>query len=91
MLTDGFISSFAGYIPLFRGIIVMMGKDAPLNSDDVLSTLQDVADTDMAPFRAVLKEKQERAKLSMAQLNTLFEDCYTVIEKLGNMADEIEI
>lgn len=90
MLTDAFISSFAGYIPLFRGFIVMLGKDAPLNSDDVLSALQDVAHTDMAPFRAVLKEKQERAKLSMAQLNTLFEDCYTAIEKLGDMADEVE-
>ncbi len=91
MLTDGFISSFAGYIPLFRGIIVLLGKDAPLNSGDVLSTLQEVTDTDMAPFRAVLKEKQERAKLSMAQLNTLFEDCYAVIEKLGKIADEFEV
>jgi len=91
MLTDGFIDSFAGYIPLFRGIITMLGQEAPIKSEAVLSTLQEIARVDLAPFRAVLKEKRERAKLSMVQLNTLFEDCYTVIEKLGNMADEMEI
>ena len=90
ILSAEFLKAFGGYIPLFRGIIVLHQKETPIAGSDVLSTLEDVSSIAMDPFRAVLKAKKERAKLSMEQLNTLFEDCYSIIEKLGKVIDEIQ-
>jgi len=37
-----------------------------------------------------LKAKKERTKLSIETLNTIFEDYYQAIEKLGYITDAIE-
>ncbi len=90
-LADGFISSFSGYIPLFRGIIVLLGKAPPWENEDVLDTLQDVSGVNLDIFKTVLKSKKEKTKLSIEILNLIFEDYYKAIEQLGNIADEIKI
>lgn len=89
ILTEGFVNSFAGYIPLFRGIIVLFGKEAMEKNEDVLTTLQEVTGVGTGVFKTILKQKKERIKLSMEQLNVIFEDYYKAIEKLGDITDEI--
>lgn len=90
ILTDMFIDSFSGYIPLFRGIIVLLGKEPPLTNHDVLTALEEVSGINTRVFRTVLKEKKQKTKLSMEQLNTIFEDYYTAMEKLGDITDDIK-
>ncbi len=90
LLTDEFIRSFSGYMPLFKGIILLLGSDPPINNEAVLSDLETVSGVGMAVFKLVLKEKKERTKLSIEELNTIFEDYYAAIEKLGDMIDEME-
>ena len=41
-------------------------------------------------FTKVLKVKQEKIKLSMQELNSIFENYYTATEKLGRIVDEIK-
>ncbi len=89
VLTEGFVNSFAGYIPLFRGIVVLLGREAPEKNEDVLSTLQETTGVDTSVFKTILKQKKEREKLSMDQLNSIFEDYYKAIDKLGDITDEI--
>ena len=90
-LADGFKSSFSGYIPLFRGMTVLLDKVPPRESKEVLATLQDVSGVNLDIFRTVLKSKKEKTKLSIEILNLIFEDYYQAIEQLGNIADEIKI
>ena len=90
-LADGFISSFSGYIPLFRGIIVLLGKTPPKENEGVLATLQDVSGVYLDVFKTVLKSKKDKTKLSIEILNSIFEDYYKAIEQLGNITDEIKI
>lgn len=90
-LADGFTSSFSGYIPLFRGIILLLGTTPPMENEDVLETLQDVSGVNLYIFKTVLKSKKEKTKLSIEILNMIFEDYYKAIEQLGNIADEIKI
>ncbi len=90
-LADGFISSFSGYIPLFRGIIALLGKALPRENEDVLEALQDVSGVNLDIFKTVLKSKKEKTKLSIEILNLIFEDYYKAIEQLGNITDEIKI
>jgi hypothetical protein len=90
-LADGFLSSFSGYIPLFRGIILLLGATPPEENKEVLATLQDAAGVNLDVFKTVLKSKKDKTKLSMETLNSIFEDYYKAIEQLGNIADEIKI
>jgi hypothetical protein len=89
-LADGFIRSFSGYIPLFRGIIVLLGKTPPKENKEVLITLQDVSGVNLDVFNKVLKSKKDKTKLSIETLNSIFEDYYKAIEHLGNITDEIK-
>ena len=89
-LADGFISSFSGYIPLFRGIILLLGITPPEKNKEVLTTLYDVSGVNTDVFKTVLKAKKDKTKLSIEILNSIFEDYYKAIEKLGNITDEIK-
>jgi len=89
-LADGFIRSFSGYIPLFRGIIVLFGKTPPKENEEVLSALQDASGVNLDVFKKVLKAKKDKTKLSIETLNSIFEDYYRAIEQLGNITDEIK-
>jgi len=90
MLMDMFIQSFSGYIPLFKGIILVLGKEPPVTNPDVLSVLEEVSGVNTSVFKTVLKQKKQKTKLTMEQLNTIFQDYYTAIEKLGDITDDIK-
>ena len=90
LIADGFINSFSGYIPLFRGLIFLFEKEPPKQNKEVLTTLQDVSGVNTDIFKMVLNAKKERTKLSIETLNTIFEDYYQAIEKLGCITDAIE-
>ena len=89
-LADGFISSFSGYIPLFRGIILLLGATPTKENKEVLATLQDVSGVNLDVFKTVLKSKKDKIKLTIEILNSIFEDYYKAIEQLGNITDEIK-
>lgn len=90
MLTDGFVGSITGYIPLFRGIISLLGKEPPVRQSAVIRALSEAAGINTDVFSGVLKKKHEKMKLSIDELNTIFEDYYAATEKLGKIIDEIK-
>lgn len=90
ILTDLFTGTVSGYIPLFRGILLILGKEPPINNDDVLTALQEVTGVDTRVFKMVLKQKKQKAKLMIKQLNAIFEDYYAAIEKLGDITNGIQ-
>jgi hypothetical protein len=90
MLTEGFVSSITGYIPLFRGIISLLGKEPPVRQSEVIRALSETAEINTDVFEKVLKEKHSKMKLSIEELNTIFEDYYAATEKLGKIVDEIK-
>ncbi len=89
LLTQGFVDSISGYIPLFRGIIVLLGKEPPVLHADVVTELGNVSDVDTSVFARVLREKHEKTRLTIERLNTIFEDYYSVTERLRKIVDEI--
>ncbi len=82
-LSEGFINSITAYIPLFRGIIVLFGKNPPLRQSEVITALSEAVDINTDVFVKILKAKHDKIKLSIDELNTLFEDCYEATEKIG--------
>ena len=89
ILTDLFIDTVSGYIPLFKGIIFILGNEPPIKNDDVLAVLEEITGVNTRVFKTVLKQKKQKAKMTIKQLNTVFEDYYTAIENLGDITDGI--
>ena len=90
ILTEGLVRSITDYMPLFRGIIVLAGKEAPVLQGEVITALSDAVKIDTGVFAKVLKEKRDKVKLSIEELNTIFEEYYSATEKLGKIIDEIK-
>jgi hypothetical protein len=90
ILTDLFINTITGYIPLFRGIILLLGKEPPLRNQDVLTVLSEVSGVDTQVFKTILKQKKQKTKMMIKQLNAIFKDYYVAIEKLGDITDGIK-
>lgn len=90
ILTEDFVNSISGYIPLFRGIIVLLGKEPPVKQGEVITALAEASGISTDVFAKVLREKHEKIKLSIEELNTIFEDYYAAIEKLGKIVDDIK-
>ena len=67
------------------------GQNPPEGNTDVISSLGELTGINTNMFMDVLKEKKERIKLSIDQVNAIFENYYTAIEKLGNLVDEIDV
>jgi hypothetical protein len=86
---DMFIDSFSGYIPLFKGIILLLGKEPPVASRDAIDVLEEVSGLNTSIFNTILKQKKQRTKLVMGQLNTIFQEYYAAIERLGDITDGI--
>ena len=91
LLTEGFVNSITGYIPLFRGVITLLGKEPPAKQSEVITALSEAANINTDVFTQVLKEKHEKIKLSIEELNTMFEDYYEATEKIGTIVDEIKV
>ncbi|NOY54185.1 MAG: hypothetical protein GXP58_11310 [Deltaproteobacteria bacterium] len=92
ILAEGFVKAFSGYIPLFRGILFLLGQGIPpAGMAAVLAGMEDKTGQSMETFREILAARQGKKKFSMDELHLLFENCYTTVETLGRMIDEIPV
>ncbi|MEC4676186.1 MAG: hypothetical protein VST72_04575, partial [Nitrospirota bacterium] len=91
LLTERFVGSIAGYMPLFRGIIFLMGKEPPTGKYDVISALSSSSGIDTDVFKRIVDIKKGKSKLSKAELDTIFEEFYTATEKLGKIIDDYQV
>ena len=90
ILATGFADSFAGYMPLFKAIIVLLGRETPQNNQEILSALTDISGIRTDAFNQVLALKSRQTKPTIEKLNIVFEDYYEIIEQLGEMIDALD-
>lgn len=91
IIAEQFAVSITGYMPLFRGIIFLMGKETPVRKGDVISALSITTGVNTDIFKRVLDMKRGKLKLSKSELDNIFEDYYEVTEKIGRIVDEITV
>lgn len=91
ILTERFVRSIAGYMPLFRGIIFLMEKEPPVRKHEVISALSASTGINTDIFTRILNIKRGKLKLSKDELVTVFEEYYITTEKIGKMIDELQV
>ena len=91
IITEHIISLITGYIPLFRGVIFLMGKEPPLNKSEVLTALSAQTGINTAILRKILEVKKGFSKFTKSDLDSVFEEYYTTTENISNIIDELQI
>jgi len=90
LLAGAFSNSISGYVPLFRGIISLFQKAPPIRQIEVVELLEAETGVSTDVFARVLRQKHQKIKLSINELNAIFEDYYAATEKLSAIVDEIK-
>jgi hypothetical protein len=90
-LTDYIVGTISGYIPLFRGILYLLGRKPPVRRHDVIINLLDSTGIKTGIFEEILNIKKNKTKLSKEDIERIFEEYYKVTEELGNIIDELKI
>ncbi|MBZ0157628.1 MAG: hypothetical protein K8I29_15630 [Alphaproteobacteria bacterium] len=91
LLLEGLSRSITGYIPLFRAIIALMGKEPPVPKQEVIETLCALTDIGTDVFRRVLLLKNREIKFSKEEAVSAFEQYYRATERIGALVDELRI
>jgi predicted nucleotidyltransferase len=91
LLVEGFSASINGYMPLFRAIIFLTGRQMPIKKYDVLSTLSFATGINTDIFKEILSIKKGTFKPKTDELDTIFEEYYEVTEKIGRLIDEHKV
>ncbi|RPI36191.1 MAG: hypothetical protein EHM54_06340 [Nitrospiraceae bacterium] len=91
ILTERFVSSITGYMPLFRGIIHLMGKERPVGKYDVIKILSAATGVNTAIFGKIFDMKKGIIKPGKDELVTVFEEYYSATEKIGKVIDELQV
>lgn len=90
LLAQGMVQSHAGYMPLFKAVIVLLGREAPRTNMEIISVLEEVSGIKTDAFTQVLMYKRRKTKPSFDRLKPVFKDYYSIIEQLGDMIDALE-
>jgi predicted nucleotidyltransferase len=88
IITENIVSYIAGYIPLFRSIIFLMGKEPPVNKYDVLSNLSGYTGISTDSLKKVFDLKRGDLKLAKNEIDSVFEEYYKTTEEISKKIDE---
>ncbi len=91
LLNDGLAESITGYIPLFRAILTLVGRDAPCGSLDTIKSLEDGTGIKTGIFEKMLKLRRKQISLSGTELTRSFEEYYEATEKVVRRIDELTV
>lgn len=88
-LAEALVRFLAGYQPLARGVLVLLGKEPPLTRAAAFAALAAAVGTDAGVFTEMLAVKEGRVKPDAAGVRELFERCHRATERLGRIVDEL--
>jgi len=91
LIMESFVRSISGYMPLFRGIILLMGKEPPVRKHEVITALSDCTGIGTGIFNKIIEIKRGRTNPGKEELDTVFENYYEATEKIGNLIDEYKV
>jgi hypothetical protein len=90
-LAEALSGFLAGYQPLARGILSLLGREVPVRRAEAFAALAAVAGPDAGVFAEVLAVKEGRSKPDADGVRTLFERCHRATEQLGRIVDALAV
>ena len=91
LLKERLAGSITGYIPLFRAVISLLGKEPPVKRHAVILTLQEITGIETEIFEKMLLLRRKQISLSKDELTSSFKRYYRATERTAKIIDEITI
>jgi hypothetical protein len=88
-LSGALTRSFTGSMPLFRAVILLLGKNPPVARTEVISEFTACCGIDREILQDLLALKNARLKPSEQALRAMFERYYRSLETIGKIIDEL--
>jgi hypothetical protein len=88
-LAAALVRSITGSMALFRAIIMLLGKEPPIQRMDVIHAVVHAAKLDTDVFEKLLQLKTNVIKPSEQELHVFFEHYYRALESLGKIIDDL--
>ena len=90
-LAAALVHFLAGYQPLARGILSLLGREVPVRRAEAFAALAAAVGPDAGVFAEVLAVKEGRAKPDADGVRELFERCHRATEQLGRAVDALAV
>ena len=91
VLAANIVSHLRGYLPLFRGILHLLGQAPPPGLKKVLDLLVQLTGMEAEVFEEIYAIKKNLTKPSKEEISQLFERFYRATEKLAEVVDGLAI
>ena len=91
LLSEGLSDSIPDYMPLFRAILTLLKKDAPIGRLDVIKSLEETTGIETGIFEKLLLLRRKQISLSKEELTRSFEEYYDATEKIAGIIDELTV
>lgn len=85
------VESLSSFAALFRGVLMLRGKEVPVGKRDAIHATANDLDLDVAPFDRILElSSSPLTKLSEAEANTIFGAYLIQLERVIDAVDQIQ-
>jgi len=91
VLAADIVRHFAGYLPLFRGILYLLGQAPAAGLKRALDQLDTLTGLETAVFEEIYAIKENLAQPSKEEISPLFEKFYRTTERLAEVVDGLQI
>lgn len=91
VLAGDIVRHFEGYLPLFRGIIYLLGQTPPNALKPALERLATLTGTATEVFEEIYAIKRSQAQPAKEEISAMFEKFYRATERLSEVVDGLQI
>jgi len=91
VLAADIVRHFRGYLPLFRGILHLLGQAPASGLKKVMEQLVNLTGMEIEVFAEIHAIKKNLSKPSKEEISGLFENFYRATERLAEVVDGIQI
>ncbi|HDY67203.1 hypothetical protein LCGC14_1819490 [marine sediment metagenome] len=91
IIRELYVSFLSSYIPIFRAVLFLYGRELPQGREGVLDEFEEVMDIKMNVFRELVKIKAGKYKPSHTDLKKDFHDIYNALDHIARKVDEFEV
>ena len=78
-------------MPLFRAILTLLKKNAPVGRLDVIKSLEETTGIETGIFEKLLLLRRKQLSLSKEELTRSFEEYYKATERIAGIIDELTV
>ena len=91
VLAADIVRHFAGYLPLFRGILHLLGQTPAAGLERALDQLCTLTGVETEVFEEIYAIKKNLTKPSKEEISQLFEKFYRATERLAEVVDGLHV